>query len=560
MGKIVGRAMEIGQLRLGITTVVLVEAKPGKDVDLKVLKDQGSSGESDVMQLDSSLSPFYRIPGFVVSHLSKEAKVADRTECETVCSDNLECESLSYRARDKRCLWSEGKLHYAAKWKMYIMEVKMGETGLDEPTGEYHMFANLKFSDKPETKPTGGDFETCKTTCARDKNCGTFSYNAATEQCLIASDGVKFDPDFTYYERNKQLTPREKEEAAEQQEKAQQGKLPENVPTQAEMDEEEEEEAKPKIEPPETQRITETMKKQAEKIKELDEELKAPNHHLALNKATEKRKKEEINRSEELKVQQLKQQREVTAKVEAIAAERAKVVKTIAGAGREARGKTLAIAKEAYSKGYQKAEEKGTAAFEEAKKKLLKSGDSGKAKTGSEVQAKEAEHKQKTRERLDKFKEKARQKELADKKSARNRAIDLSRKVAKLVSDEAAAKQAKRKTEFMASQAEIAARDSTIASNMKERNEKKVVSIQEENVREAAQGEFNLQKVKDNLQQLEDEKSLAEQKQKVKEVETKGAERRERQLKEKQEALTTERANKDEIRAASMKSKEAKAP
>merc|ERR1711988_1429464 len=343
MGKIVGRAMEIGQLRLGITTVVLVEAKPGKDVDLKVLKDQGSSGESDVMQLDSSLSPFYRIPGFVVSHLSKEAKVADRTECETV----------SYRARDKRCLWSEGKLHYAAKWKMYIKEVKMGETGLDEPTGEYHMFANLKFSDKPEAKPTGGDFETCKTTCARDKNCGTFSYNAATEQCLIASDGVKYDPDFTYYERNKQLTPSEMQKSAEQQEEAKEGKLPENVPTQEEEEEEEEEEAKPKIEPPKTQRITETMKKQAEKIKELDEELKAPNPHLALNKATEKRKKEEINRSEELKVQQLKQQREVTAKVEAIAAERAKVVKTIAGAGREARGKTLAIAKEAYSKGYQ---------------------------------------------------------------------------------------------------------------------------------------------------------------------------------------------------------------
>merc|ERR1711871_35306 len=132
---------------------------------------------------------------------TQRAKVTSREGCESICDGHRDCNSFSYRAGDKRCLWSKEALHYDSKSAYYMKLTKMTDSGEMKPTGKYHRFENILYHPKGWEKVVGDQFG-CETLCSSMGRCGGFSYKPYTQECFLAGDGVKYDTDFNYYERN----------------------------------------------------------------------------------------------------------------------------------------------------------------------------------------------------------------------------------------------------------------------------------------------------------------------------------------------------------------------
>merc|ERR1711937_93897 len=141
---------------------------------------------------------------------TQRAKVTSREGCESICDGHRDCHSFSYRSGDKRCLWSKEALHYDSKSAYYMKLTKMSDSGEMKPTGKYHRFENILYHPKGWEKVVGDQFG-CETLCSRMGRCGGFSYKPYTQECFLAGDGVKYDTDFNYYERN-MPPPRDREE------------------------------------------------------------------------------------------------------------------------------------------------------------------------------------------------------------------------------------------------------------------------------------------------------------------------------------------------------------
>lgn len=175
----------------------LTGEKPSSDVD----GEAESGGLKRMMNM--GVGGYQIINNFMVSPktATQRAKVTSREGCEAVCDGHRDCHSYSYRAGDKRCLWSKEALHYDSKSSYYMKLTKMDDTGAMKATGKFHKFENILYHPKGWEKMVGDQFG-CETLCSRMGRCGGFSYKPYTNECFLAGEGVKYDTDYNYYERN----------------------------------------------------------------------------------------------------------------------------------------------------------------------------------------------------------------------------------------------------------------------------------------------------------------------------------------------------------------------
>lgn len=179
---------------IGVLSVQQSEPK----LDLTVATGPTKSVDG-VMRVDSALkSPFHRIPGLAFFHNARDATVKSRIECENICIEKAECEAISFRARDNRCLWSDKKLAYAGGWTMLVKVMRMSDTGTMEASGEYHQLDSMMWRDTNFPPFNAGNLDECKAACTKDPKCTMMSYNVQSKKCLKAADAIEMNPDYIY--------------------------------------------------------------------------------------------------------------------------------------------------------------------------------------------------------------------------------------------------------------------------------------------------------------------------------------------------------------------------
>lgn len=177
---------------------------------------------------------YHQIPGYKYAYLGRQMDEKTRSECELVCSTYTACKSYSYNQDDRECIWSMGKVKYNPDYSMYIK--KLSVEGKDQ--GLYDQLVGLYIQDKLEpmdnqiegsldpvdavrekaAKRLGQPYtppkpikqatlsaDECEYSCTQKAECKTFTYNAATRDCILSAVAVHYDMKWTYYEKEEPL-------------------------------------------------------------------------------------------------------------------------------------------------------------------------------------------------------------------------------------------------------------------------------------------------------------------------------------------------------------------
>ena len=608
-------AIAIPLLTAGLIASVdgMVDVEP--TVDLSLPKEGDGldmvGAPEEIFKAPAS-SNFYAIPGIVFTSESKEAKVKTRQQCEDACMAGIfslpiqpfvasnfwraaeKCRSITYRARDSRCLLSPKKLTYKIGWKLFIAVQKLNAAGLKQPTDKYRKFNDLYFPDKKyeassqneadcqflctqgeTTAPALHIILTC--VCLADKNCAVFSYFAARDTCQLGGEGVDFDAEFNYYERNHVIDPNQQEPAKEE--------LPENAEQEGKLEKVKNE---VHIVPPEVtgdhflcvlnlchivtskpesvsefadlfiMYVTELnaqLAKEAAKIKQMDQSINEnkldprlsvnPENELATKKVIKDEENEQTARFE-AGVRQEKSLSTIDLITRNIQLQESDVIK-------EGKSKAVDIAKTAFDRGANKSNMKNREQFTKdmakLKDQLRQAGLDSNSGNNPHLVKKEKRDKynEKARKNLDKLKAIERQKELDKKHQKRDDVLALSRKVSKLVNDERAAKQAKLRTIELAGKANEHANAHTIEKVMEERHQKKLSSHKRNSNLAKVNLKFQTMQLADKSNQLLSRIQIGKEEQKVKAELKKQKERRQKQIAAASGAK--ERGKKDEEKA-----------
>lgn len=173
------------------------------EMDASEMKPTSATEAKAELQRSLNAGPngFHEVPNFVVAHRSFKVEVKSRIGCQNVCQQHDSCRSFSYRAGDKRCLWSKEALKYDSKFVFYMKVTKMNDMGKMIPTGQYKRFDNFAYREKGWQKIVAG-MAGCRDFCNKMEKCGSFSFREQDTMCLLSDDSVKYDTDWNYYERN----------------------------------------------------------------------------------------------------------------------------------------------------------------------------------------------------------------------------------------------------------------------------------------------------------------------------------------------------------------------
>jgi len=173
------------------------------EMDASEMKPTSAKQAKVMLQRSLNAGPngFHEVPNFVVAHRSFRVEVKSRIGCQNVCQQHDSCRSFSYRAGDKRCLWSKEALKYDSKFVFYMKVTKMNDMGKMIPTGQYKRFDNFAYREKGWQKIVAG-MSGCRDFCNKMEKCGSFSFREHDTLCLLSDDSVKYDTDWNYYERN----------------------------------------------------------------------------------------------------------------------------------------------------------------------------------------------------------------------------------------------------------------------------------------------------------------------------------------------------------------------
>jgi hypothetical protein len=541
---------------LVVSAESLVEVEP--DVDLTLPSDPDGLEQVEepgsVSGQDDPGAPFQIIPNFSVFQGGQERKVGSRLECQDLCLQTAAaCESVSYRARDRKCLVSLVKLAIKHGWEFHMKIKLMNDVGLMKPTGKYRKFDNMLFDDPKYMKRTA-DVDTCKQLCSDDDNCGSFSFQQKTQTCQPGGPGVAFDPEYTYYERNKS------EEKLPEKSGDHESDLPETA-------EEEGDSVKAKksihIVPPEVQSLNAQLAKQAEEIRQMSMSIK--NNQLdprfSVDPVKEKQGKDVVKKEEEEQMMMFGLKQQAQKNILAIQKTTTQVNREARGVTKEGQSKALTLAKGAFVEGERAAERRGLGEYNIEVGKLknqLKAAGGAEAGENPVVRRKEKRQKYLQKERLDMVKRKGamRAKELTIKHKKRDEALALSRKVFHLVNDERDTKLAKVRTLELAGKANKAANTKTIVEAMNERNEEKKEQLISSFAQEKKDMSFELAVLGDKSKQIQEDLQLKAQQRKVQaalKTEQEGREKlkeaasgaKERGTKDEKKGAENERAQKD---------------
>merc|ERR1711998_320830 len=518
------------------------------DVDLTVPTEDDGAGIGDIEE--ELASPFHRIRHIEFSYQSREVPAESRMDCEDVCVQDGGCKSFSFRARDNKCLTSPYSLDYSAGWTLNLKAMAMSPVGLMKPTGQWTKFTGVKFADEGtnSARPTECDEKQCLDSCAAADECGAYSYNAESQECYTGSDNIKFDQDFSYYEKNAQSAPPEvREETASEEGQ----KLPE---TEEEVVKEKKKVAlKDRLKVPTDTDLEQKLQTTALKIKQINEDFKNPQPQFDTDPKKEKAAKDLI-RVNEAKVQEAaKEKRTVEEETYKVYSKTQQIEKEIRKTQERGKSQIEQMAKQAFNAGFSKAAEGGMVAFKEKKEQLEKEFSEESQGKGSPDFAlakamQKAKEKREKKESLERYKAKARAAEVLNMRERHDEAIALSQKVSTLIGDEGASK-AQLRTTAEKEQKDKQKRDSDeLATKAGERGEKADEIMRAK----ASQGNqvaaFNLKRSQDTAAQVKQEMKLAEQEKAMKKEAQKRQENKQKAMEE--VSGVRERGAKDEALAA----------
>lgn len=186
------------------STMFIQLAEDPVDEDSEELEPEGEEQSGGLVRsMNMGVGGYQEIRNFMVApkKTSEKAEVRSREGCQSICDERADCHSYSYRAGDRRCIWSKEALTYTSRSSFYMKGTKMDDSGQMKPTGKYKQFENLHYSPKGWEKLTA-DWQGCKRLCDKMDRCGAFTYRNFDSVCQLAGDSVKYDTDFNYYERN----------------------------------------------------------------------------------------------------------------------------------------------------------------------------------------------------------------------------------------------------------------------------------------------------------------------------------------------------------------------
>merc|ERR1711959_365563 len=129
--------------------------------------------------------------------LREDSTKLDNTElkaCQDACTAETTCKSVSYRARDKTCLWSIDSLSYDPD---FVMMTKAKTSA----TKKYRTFEGLTYRAKGWLKLDGKTKDECENEGTKSAKCNALSYRKRDMMCLLAPKAVSYAPDFNYYEK-----------------------------------------------------------------------------------------------------------------------------------------------------------------------------------------------------------------------------------------------------------------------------------------------------------------------------------------------------------------------
>merc|ERR1711871_690232 len=176
----------------------------GDDVIPKGDLGEGKIEDSSSSALDKKT--WYRIPYFVLTHMSENAGTTSEEACKEACEQKPECRSFSWNEDTRQCLYSLESIHFDPEFDFFA------KTNPD--TGApftYYEFLGVKYQEPGQSE----QFEDmtsheCRAKCdAQPKKCMSFSYRARDKVCFTSGEGLHYDAKWTYYERDVATIPKD---------------------------------------------------------------------------------------------------------------------------------------------------------------------------------------------------------------------------------------------------------------------------------------------------------------------------------------------------------------
>jgi len=151
---------------------------------------------------ESNIGPstYHRIPFFKFDAGAKELEdIQEQGKCQDLCDKQIKCKSYSWSSSKRSCLWSVDAVHYDHKY-LFLVKAQISTAG--DPEAAWREFPGVKFITAHSNKKENVDFKQCKTICEVDVSCKSFSYRADTNFCSWSSNGMSYDKDYNYFEKD----------------------------------------------------------------------------------------------------------------------------------------------------------------------------------------------------------------------------------------------------------------------------------------------------------------------------------------------------------------------
>merc|ERR1719460_63933 len=146
-------------------------------------------------------SEYHKIPFFLFDAGSKTLEsVHDEYGCQEVCDRQPKCLSFSFSTTKETCMWSVDSVHYDQDFTFGV-NAQIATAG--DPEAEYRMFPGVKFITAHTKQKENMEFDACKAQCSSNSDCESFSYRSDTKFCAWSSNGMSYDEDFSYFEKDK---------------------------------------------------------------------------------------------------------------------------------------------------------------------------------------------------------------------------------------------------------------------------------------------------------------------------------------------------------------------
>merc|ERR1711871_959585 len=165
------------------------------------VKDSSSSGAFQ--------KTWYQIPYFVLTHMSHDGGKVAEEACKQTCESKPMCRSFSWKESTSECIWSLDAIHFDPEFDFFAKT--------DPSTGApftYYEFLGVKYQES-DSKGFSKQYKDlnihqCRAKCDKEPaKCMSFSYRARGKFCQLSGEGLHYDSDWVYYERDVASIPRD---------------------------------------------------------------------------------------------------------------------------------------------------------------------------------------------------------------------------------------------------------------------------------------------------------------------------------------------------------------